>query len=319
MKVAYSQVSPVFLKSLLITRYGLSATTEVVYLHQGLNDTYRVSADGTSYILRIYRKDWKPYDDIIGELKLIELLAKNHLKVASPVADREGQRIQQLHCPEGMRYSVLFTFAPGVALPALDEKSAQLFGEQLAYLHLVTEYTEIEQLSKSYQVTEILSITRASLISRLGPQDASLQLLSQIKQLLAKALPPNLLQELSQGVCHGDPHYENCFIQQQAWELTFFDFDFCGNGYLHYDLGSFFHYERNNPGIQDSFLAGYTRVRPLGDLQLRLIPYFAILMRLYHLGARAKNADGIKNPIWPAESIRSTAQDILAQLAALKN
>ncbi|MEL6971247.1 MAG: phosphotransferase [Bacteroidota bacterium] len=319
MKVEYSQVSPEALKDLLVERYDLPPSTVVLFLHQGLNDTYLITTAAKKYILRVYRKDWKPYEDILGELELIDLLTEAKILVASPIPDRENKRIQQLPAPEGTRYAVVFNFAPGKALPALDEENAQLFGQHLALVHHVTAGTQMDNLSKSYDVAGILSFTKSCLVGRLGTAHSSLQLLAQIEEGLLTQLSPDILKALPQGVCHGDPHYENCFLAPNMQELTFFDFDFCGNGYLHYDLGSFMHYERANPLIQESFLAGYTEKRPLSDLQLSAIPYFTILMRLFHLGARAKNADGTKNPIWPADGIESTAQNILAQLTALNN
>ncbi|MEL6659358.1 MAG: phosphotransferase [Bacteroidota bacterium] len=319
MKVEYSQVSPEALKILLVNRYGLSPSTTVLFLHQGLNDTYQISTATKKYILRVYRKDWKPYEDILGELELIDLLTKTNISVASSISDQENKRVQQLSSPEGVRYAVVFNFAPGKALPALDIESAQLFGQHLALIHNATAGIQMDNLSKSYDVAGILSFTKSCLINRLGDTHSSLQLLAQIEEDLLTQLNPDILQVLPQGICHGDPHYENCFLAPTKQQLTFFDFDFCGNGYLHYDLGSFLHYERANPPIQKSFLAGYTEKRPMNDLQLSAIPYFTILMRLFHLGARAKNANGTKNPLWPADSIESTAQNILTQLKAVNN
>jgi len=292
-------------------------TTEVVYLHQGLNDTYKVIARDKDYILRVYRSSWKSYDDISGELELINRLVLNDMRVSFPIPDQERNFIHELKCLEGVRYFVLFSFASGRALPSLDLESARLFGRHLAMLHSITAHHQIDSLSRNYQLSAILTFTKSSLANRLGANHSALEYFTEIAQKLSEKLNLAVLRELPQGVCHGDPHYENCFVNIEKQELTFFDFDFCGNGYLHYDLGSFFHYERHHPDIKKSFLNGYNEIKPLNDLELSLIPYFELLMRIFHLGARAKNADGIKNPVWPIDEIQRVIIEIGDQLDKL--
>ncbi len=89
-----------------------------------------------------------------------------------------------------------------------------------------------------------------------------------------------------------------------------FDFDFAGNGCLLYDLGSFCFYERGREENIAAFLAGYARVMPLSPAELALVPCFTVLMRLFHLGARSQNADGLKNPLWPPGEIAAKIADI---------
>ncbi|MEM6321368.1 MAG: phosphotransferase [Bacteroidota bacterium] len=317
MEIAYSQVCPIYLKSVLTNEYNLPSIVNVTYLHQGLNDTYKVETVSEPYILRIYRHNWKSYGDIMGELELIHLLRLNEIMVSYPIADRASNLIHSLICPEGTRYFVLFSFAPGEGLPSLDVETAKLFGEQLARIHRITENKQIDKLSKSYNLPDILAFAKSTLKARLGRFHSSLNQLSRIEQILEERLHLDLLKHLTQGVCHGDPHHENCFVDIRKRELTFFDFDFCGNGYLHYDIGSFFHYERHHPAAQKSFLEGYTEVKPLSDVEVFLIPYFTILMRIFHLGARTKNADGIKNPLWPVREIDKTISEIGHQLDEL--
>jgi Ser/Thr protein kinase RdoA (MazF antagonist) len=115
---------------------------------------------------------------------------------------------------------------------------------------------------------------------------------------------------LKAGICHGDPHHENLFIEPTTGQVTMFDFDFSGNGYLLYDLGCFCFYERQRKPNTEAFLDGYSQVMPLTRTERELVPCFTVLMRLFHLGARSRNADGIKNPLWPPDEIAAKIDDI---------
>ena len=311
----YSLISANALIGLLKLHYGLPPTTEVTYLHQGFNDTYLVSTPAAKFILRIYRTHWKYLADIEGEAALLTLLNQHQVSVSYPIGTQSGEFVIPLDCPEGTRYAVLFTFAHGKSIPQLDAANAKQFGSQLAKLHQVTLNQHMEKLSKQYTVVGILTTTYEHLKSRIDETSGAFNEIQQIGKYLKSILDNETLTQLAQGICHGDPHYENAFFDAQ--EVTLFDFDFCGNGYLHYDLGSFCWYERENEENKTQFLEGYTQVRPLSQKEIGLIPYFEVFMRIFHLGARAKNANGIQNPIWPSTEIDKTIQNISHQLSKI--
>ena len=317
MQVSYSLASPAYVKQRLIDCYELPINTEVVILHQGINDSYYVSTDQERYVLRIYRHQWKPMQDVAGELSFIRSLDDHQIAVAYPIADQEGNWIQSLDFPEGTRYMVLFSHAPGQPISRLESHTAGLYGESLARIHQVSEKLTIPGLSKNYEPAAVFASTRSSLINRLGREYVWLDGLMPIERSLTSLLSDEVLITLTQGICHGDPHHENCYLETQSGVLTFFDFDFCGPGYLHYDLGSFFRYERDRPEIKDSFLEGYVRIRPMSEVQIKLIPYFEVLMRVFHLGARTAHEDGQAKPLWPEREIERTLREIGEQVAGL--
>jgi Ser/Thr protein kinase RdoA (MazF antagonist) len=136
-------------------------------------------------------------------------------------------------------------------------------------------------------------------------------------KVLERKLTGSVLANLRTGICHGDPHHENVFLETSSNTLTFFDFDFSGNGLLLYDLGSFSHYERDHPENIEAFLGGYESILPLNKLERYLLPDFSVLMRLFHLGARSTNADGVKNPIWFPEEITMKIDEIEKEVAGV--
>ncbi|MEM9830874.1 MAG: phosphotransferase [Bacteroidota bacterium] len=315
--VEYSLISSLSLNPILTEIYGLPEKFKVEYLHQGFSDTYLITTEASKYILRIYRHNWKSLDDIHGEIDLLLLLKNAHIPVSYPITNSKGNFVIELNCPEGIRYTVLFSYAAGESIPSLNSETARLFGEHLGRLHNVTEKREDKRLSKRYTYSEIFDATYKFLKLRLGDSSDILQKVTGVEQKLAKKMDVGSLELLPKGICHGDPHYENAFLEKSSKKMMLFDFDFCGYGYLHYDLGSFLHYERTSEQNRVKFLEGYEQIRPLTVEEKKLIPYFEILMRVFHLGARANHADGIKNPLWPKSEIDKTLDDINHQLSSI--
>lgn len=312
----YSVVSALSLKPLLASLYKLPFNVEVVYLYQGINDTYQVITPKRQYVLRIYRHNWKSVADIEGEVELLRLLDEHQIPVSYPIPNADGNYVISLDCPEGIRYAVLFSYATGEKIQNLTAEGAKLFGQHLGVMHQLTKNRSIEKLSRQYTVPAIFEFSQKILDKRLKGTTGS-DKIHQIAREFEKKISADQLNQLPQGICHGDPHHENAFLDKASEKMTLFDFDFCGNGYLHYDLGSFYKYERDNELNKLKFLEGYEQILPLKKEERDLIPYFEVLMRIFHLGARAKNADGIKNPLWPIDEIEKTINDIDQQLSKI--
>ncbi len=288
-----------------------------MFIHQGINDTYLITSRDNRFILRIYRVNWKSFDEVKAELDLLLFLNENGLSVSYPLSDKSGNFIQRIDCPEGIRFAVIFTHASGESLSSLNPQHANLFGQYMARFHQLTENFKLEKLSRDYTVNGILTNTINSLRSLPNNSGGAYSKFEKMRYQLQEKLPTKTLKDVRAGICHGDPHYENIFIENSLGKITLFDFDFCGHGYLLYDLGSFYRYERNSQENKDSFFEGYEMIRPLNQTEKELLPYFEVLMRIFHLGARAKNADGIKNPKWLQTDIEKTIVDIDEQVAKI--
>ncbi len=315
--VTYSLVSPQGLEKSFIPLYQLPQTTKIVFLHQGINDSYLIETPTDKFLLRIYRTDWRTIDDISGELELLLILNRSGISESYPTPDMDGKFIQQIDCPEGVRFAVIFTYGFGEKMPCLNAQSAHLFGKYLAELHQKTSELRIGKISRNYTVTGILDNTRR-MFQLMAPGEIAYNRIENIYQQFKEKLDPDTLKKVRTGICHGDPHYENFFIDHPSGKITMFDFDFCGHGNFLYDLGSFCRYERNNQDNKDAFFEGYEKVLPLNDQEKKLLPYFEVLMRVFHLGARLKNADGIKNPKWIKDDVVITIGNIDEQLSAIQ-
>jgi Ser/Thr protein kinase RdoA (MazF antagonist) len=310
MPVTYSLVSARALQEQFLPLYGLPAGTTVLLLAQGMHDTYLVAAPAAKYILRIYRAGWKTFAQVEAELAVLRLLQAQGLPVAYPVADARGTFVHRLAGPEGERHAVLFAYAAGEKLQALTPAQAVLFGRYVGQMHVLTQGRQEAGLGRDYSVGRILAETRRAIRAVLPAHREAHRQLDRIGELLDGRLTPAVLNPLKTGICHGDPHHENLFIEPATGQVTMFDFDFSGNGSLLYDLGCFCFYERHRQANIEAFLEGYAGAMPLTGTERELVPCFTVLMRLFHLGARSRNADGLKNPLWPPDEIAAKIADI---------
>jgi Ser/Thr protein kinase RdoA (MazF antagonist) len=185
-------------------------------------------------------------------------------------------------------------------------------------LHKITEGLELEGLSREYTTTGILRNTKKALQLLLVNTGEAYERAENIFYQLEEKLNAELLKNVRRGMCHGDLHHENIFLEASSGKITLFDFDFCGHGYLTYDLGCFYRYERDSPVNKANFLNGYERLRPLNHTEKTCLPYFEVLMRVFHVGARGLNADGIKNSKWLRSDMENTICDIDVQLSKIK-
>lgn len=308
--VSYSLVSSQALQRELLPLYFHPQEAKAHFIYQGMHDTYLIQGPVAKFIFRIYRVGWKTFRQVEAELQLLLLLQNQGLSVAYPIADQSGVYIHRITCPEGERYGVLFAYASGEKLPSLTPELAYQFGKYMADLHLITRGRQMEHLQRDYTPGSILAATLRAVKTVLPDNEEVHRTLERVNGALTSKLTPAVLQELTWGICHGDPHHENVFVEPVTHTVTMFDFDFSGNGFLLYDVGSFCFYERHRESNIASFLKGYTQTMPLTRTELEAVPFFTVLVRLFHLGARSTNADGIRNSLWFPEEIAGRVNDI---------
>ena len=308
--VTYSLVSSLALQRQLLPLYGLTKEATVTFLAQGMHDTYLVTEPATNYILRLYRAGWKTFAQVEAELAVLQLLYGQGLPVAYPIPDAQGALIHRVAGPEGERYAVLFSHAEGEKIHALTPAQANSFGAYMGQMHAITQGRRVGTLQRDYSVETIVEETRQAIHAALPAHRETHQKLERIYARIGEPLTPAVRKNLKAGICHGDPHHENIFIEPVTGKITLFDFDFSGNGFLLYDLGCFCFYERQRQTNAEAFLDGYAGVMPLTRTERELVPCFTVLMRLFHLGARSKNADGLRNPRWFPEEIVAKMDDI---------
>lgn len=302
--VEYSSLSTAVLLRFIIEQYGLTPASSIVFLKRGFNDTYLIKADQENYVCRVYKHGWRKVESIESELDLLVYLKQNNISVSVPIQSLTKKTIHEIYAPEGVRHLVLFSYAQGRRVRKLTIDQAFLLGVETAKLHLLTAHKKIEKTAQNFGIKEQFNNTLNVLQLILANHPQQLQFLLQLEQKFLKELEAINEKELVQGICHGDLQAENFHIDE-ANQLTFFDFDFFGQGYLIYDIGVFMWYDHKNkpPEIRNAFLKGYESKRPLTETERRFIPWLSTIRALFQMTLYCKISDGKQLPLWPESEI----------------
>jgi Ser/Thr protein kinase RdoA (MazF antagonist) len=286
--------------ALLKESYGMEHP-EVIYLKRGFNDTYKITADGQYYILRIYRTGRRSEEDIHAEVKLLLYLGRNGSVVSVPLPGKEDVYVHPLSAPEGMRYAVLFSFATGEVRRKPSVNQCRQAGEALGQIHHLLLPLDPGPLAWNYEPAALFAYVRSSVNHTLRDFSEELHVLDALEEDITKRLCG---QELKRGICHGDPQAENFYYQEED-KVCFIDFDFTGRGPLLYDLGAYTWYDHQGKtrDMLQAFYDGYGNVLPLSKEEVELIPLFGAMRALFLMGMWNRFNDGHSNPVWPAEQI----------------
>ncbi len=300
----YSTLSSKSLLNLVIDSYSIDINSTIIFLKRGFNDTYLITNGNRKYIFRVYKFDWRSFESIEAELKLLLNLKENTISVSFPLKDKSGNFIQTIEAVEGKRYAVLFSFAEGEQVRKLSIAQANLLGKQTARIHLSTKNFVLENTAQNYEIENQFEETLRTLKPFLKNHTEQYDYLVKLKNSFIEKFNAIDKNELSKGICHGDLQAENFHINHEN-EITFFDFDFFGKGYLAYDIGVFIWYDHKNktPEIVKSFLEGYNTKRVLTKTEIELLPYFSTLRALFQMTLYCQTNDGIKLPLWNPQEV----------------
>lgn len=120
--VISSNLSPTHLAVFVQEKYSLSNATSCNLLKAGINHTYLIKDEGKRFIFRVYSIDWRTKNEVLEEIRLLNLLKANNISISYPIADKSENYIQTINAPEGKRLAVMFAYAEGEKLLNFDEK-----------------------------------------------------------------------------------------------------------------------------------------------------------------------------------------------------
>lgn len=302
--VEYSSLSTTALLNFILTNYTIDGTASLSFMKRGFNDTYLIVANEKKWILRVYKHNWRNLENIKAEVKLLIYLKTNGIGISEPLLSKNKEYIHSLDAPEGVRYCVLFSYAPGVPVKKLSVEQAHLLGRQTAGMHLLTKNKELEAVAHDYSIEYQFQITLKQLQPLLVAYPKQFNFILELQGLFKAEMEELALREIETGICHGDLQSEN-FHVTTANNFTFFDFDFFGKGYLIYDIGVFMWYDHKNkpPAILSAFLEGYEHIRPLSAAEHHFIPWLSTLRALFQMTLYCKINDGKQLPLWPPAQV----------------
>jgi len=296
----YSTLSSIALNEFLSERYGFRDTS-CRLLIRNVSDTYLLESSTDKYIFKIYRDAHRKLDEIKGEVELLTILADRGAKVSYPVKDIRGGIIQAFNAAEGTRYGVLFTYARGKVVNAMNDEQLGVLGREMAAIHDVTANIELINSRISFNIETTLTQPIETIRSAFNELPDEYAYLTDTTKTVVEKLGQLDYSNFSYGYCHYDFLPKNFHFDEEN-NITFFDFDFVGKGYLANDITSLYiHYflEAGSGKITreeaDSafavFVENYRRVRPLHYDELKAIPYLGFAFWVFYLGFQHDNFD----------------------------
>lgn len=293
--VIASIVSPIEIGKFISDEYQLKDNFDCKLFRTGVNHTYFVSNQNSKYVVRVYCHNWRTEIEIEEELKLLKLLKKHNVSVSTPIPDKNGNLIQKINAPEGVRHVVLFTFAKGEKMRFMTSETCSAIGSIMAKIHNITATKKIKRIDYN---TDILIYKAYDKLSEFFSEDLDEMIyLKQISSKIAEHFEESDFSEKQKGIVHLDIWYDNLSVNKEN-EITIFDFDNCGNGPLILDIGYFckqlffIETDKNEYEIKvDSFLNGYTEERNLSEKELKLIPEAGASIFVFYLGIQAQRFD----------------------------
>ena len=289
--VTTSTLSAKELGALIKDKYPLHGNFDCKLFRTGMNHTYFLLVNETKYVLRVYSHNWRSKSEIIEELELLILLNKNDLGVSFPIPDSNGEYIQEINAPEGIRYVVLFSFAEGEKNRFLNEENCFAIGALIAKIHKLTENKVIDRIS--YNQKSLLELPYNYLKPFFSEEISEMEFIKNIGDYYQD----NDFENLQKGSVHLDIWYDNMAVTDKG-DITIFDFDFCGNGPQVLDVGYFcfqlFHIETEKEVYEQKkkqFLEGYQSIKRLSENELNFIPKAGLAVLVFYLGVQAKRFD----------------------------
>lgn len=290
-----STLSPTDLGKLIQEKYNLSDKTQCSIFRIAMNHLYIIEDGQTKYVFRVYTHNWRTKVEVEEELHLLTHLKENNTQVAYPIADKEGTQIQEIEAPEGERFGVLFSYAKGIKAAKFSAQTSFLIGQALAKVHQSSENFKLSRISYNTQNLLDNSILRTKkFFSKTNSETEFLEKMSAFLKLKMNEIDN---QKMRYGSVHLDVWFDNLHIDNEK-DVTFFDFDFCGNGYLCLDISYYlFQLLATNLNEEEyllkaeSFIEGYQTITKISDEEKKFIPFACLAIMNYYISIQCDRFD----------------------------
>lgn len=285
--VIHSILSADKISELIKEKYSLSEAVECKLFRAAMNHLYTVANGEEQFVFRVYTCNWRTKAEIKEELRLLLHLKNNNAPVSYPIADVLNDLIQEFDAPEGKRYGVLFSYAKGSKTAKFSADASFFIGKGLAEVHNATEKYHLDRINYNTQTLLDESLTRTKLFFRRTSDD--ILFLENLSSFLKIKFDNVNEKQIRSGAVHLDVWFDNMHIDEKN-EVTFFDFDFCGNGWLCFDI-SYFLFQLFSTNLNEndylikaeSFLKGYENVTKISEEEKRVLPYACLAIMTYYI------------------------------------
>jgi Ser/Thr protein kinase RdoA (MazF antagonist) len=297
--VVCSTLSATHLATFLQQQYGLGAGATCRLLRAAINHAYLVTDGQQKYVFRVYSYNWRTELEITEEIGLLQLLKENDLPVSYALPDPKGNFIQHIAAPEGRRMAVLFSYAKGEKVLNYSAELHYKLGEIMARMHTVTHDLPFNRVQYTPAVLLIDSFEKIKQF--ISGDTEEMQWMQQAQQQLLRLFNNAAAFSLRNGVVHLDIWFDNLNIHNNQ-DITLFDFDFCGTGWLLLDIAYYqlqlFHIEKEPEQHElklNSFLKGYESITPIHEAEKQLIPAASVSLYFFYLGVQCQRFENWTN------------------------
>ncbi len=298
--VSSSILSARNLADFLKNQYNFGEKTDCQLIKAGINHSYLVSDHNKKAVFRVYTLNWRSRTEILEEIKLLNWLKKHGIQVSFPIFDKNTNYLQELDAPEGKRFGLLFSYAEGEKkIHDLPLEMNSKIGEIMAKMHKITQNMVLERTT--YQAQNLLIDSLEHLKKFLPQESEEMSFMKSTQGYLLAEMEKVKWVEVRKGVVHLDMGLDNMNIKNDQ-DITLFDFDFCGNGWLVLDLAYYilhiYYSDRNDEECRrktEYFLVGYESVCPLSTEEKRILPFLVLSLYFYYLGIQSQRFENWSN------------------------
>ncbi len=306
--VLHSLLAPEALGHFIVEQYQLPPETSCRLIRSGLNDTYLLSTPKQRWVFRLYTFQWRSTEEIKAECDFLLQLQAAGVQVSYPLPDRAGNLLQAIPMAEGVRTGVLFSYAKGKKRARYDLALHQKAGEAMARLHQVGEKLTLSR--PHYQVPTMMADGLGHIHRFLDPDEEAMKRMKRMQGEFLSRWEKLNQSGFRRGVVHLDIWPDNIHVDDKG-ELTLFDFDFCGHGFLTLDL-AYYHLQLHQlerdqaqkAAYWQGFLEAYEAIIPLSPMEKNIIPALALPLYYFYLGVQCQRFEDWSSVFLSPEYIR---------------
>lgn len=297
--VSDSTLSSSHLATFLKEAYNLGENVSCKLLKTGISHTYAVIDGDNKTVFRVYSLNWRTKAEILEEIRWVSHLKDNQIAVSYPIPDATGNFIQEILAPEGLRFGVMFSFAPGHKMLNYPNEIHFNAGETIGKMHLLAHNFQLDRVTYTPEILLEDSFAKVKLF--LDPETVEMTYMASLKEAIHQGLKSIDKTQVRYGAVHTDLWFDNMHFTDDN-EVTLFDFDFCGNGPLIQDLGYYimqlYQTDKDPETFNDKlnhFLLGYESIVPISEEEKRIIPFVSTSVYFFFLGIQCERFDNWSN------------------------
>lgn len=248
------------IREILLERYGVDIDRAKCYFS---TQNYAFIFPGEPFMIRVSITPKKTRSEILSELMWLDDLKQFKQTVCEPNVSKLGNLLEEFEIDGRTYRASLFRTARGVIKTTMDMKPMFFIcvGDLLGTIHHIsTDERKLGIRFKRKSKAEDFAALKERVKDKIP--DGVMQKICRIEEAVNQ-LPQDVGRY---GLCHGDFHMNNFFVEEN--NIWVFDFDGCAYANYLYDIASF---------IQACFLSGYGAGKDLRQvMEDEILYYFRI-------------------------------------------